>query len=78
MSASTELKTAFSGDGSSDGGIYLVLEHVHVVVRRLWLLIGHLLQVANQIWHVYPEVLGVALGFCNGVAGWQRGGRGHF
>lgn len=46
---------------------YLILDHVHVVVRRLRLLFSHSLQVAHQVWHIHPELLGVHA-VCYGVA----------
>lgn len=48
---------------------HLILEHVHVVVCCLWLLLCHLLQMGYQVWHVHPEILGIGLALCGGVAG---------
>lgn len=47
----------------------LILQHVHVVVRRLGFLFCHLLQVGYEVWHVDPEVLGISLGLCGCVTG---------
>ena len=60
------LAEVFSKWLNSKGG-HLVLEHVHVVVGGLGLLLRHLLQVRHQVWHVHPELLRGGIGLC-GVA----------
>lgn len=41
------------------GNLYLIFDHVHVVVCCLRLLFGHFLEMVHQVWHVYPEFLGI-------------------
>ncbi len=36
---------------------HLVLQHVYVVIRCLWPLLCHFLQVTQQVWHIDPELL---------------------
>lgn len=50
---------------------HLVLQHVHIVIRGLWPLLSHFLQVTQQVWHIHPELLRVTCRWCGVAAGWK-------
>lgn len=50
---------------------YLIFDHVHVVVCRLRLLFSHFFQMAHQVWHIHPELLGVYTFCCGFTEGWE-------
>lgn len=37
---------------------YLIFDHIYIVVGGLGLLFSHSLQMTQQVWHIYPELLG--------------------